>query len=146
MWLGPVWYSIPGSMGWPGRFELGPITTVLIPKNINPTHMWDFHPISICNVLYELISKVLANSFPPSKMHFPEQSTFVEDRSILDNVMLTCEIVHHMKCKFSLKIDISKALSRLKILFLFFWKNWVSMRSGLIGEIYVFRIIFNYDQ
>jgi len=45
-----------------------------------------------------------------------EQSAFVENRSILDNVLVASEILHHMKCKskgkkgeVALKIDISKA-------------------------------------
>jgi hypothetical protein len=50
-----------------------------------------------------------------------EQSAFVENRSILDNVMVASEILHHMKCKtrgrvgeLALKIDISKAYDRVK--------------------------------
>lgn len=41
---------------------------------------------------------------------------FVENRSIIDNVIATHEVIHHMKCKrkgkageVALKIDISKA-------------------------------------
>ncbi|GAU29295.1 hypothetical protein TSUD_226660 [Trifolium subterraneum] len=83
----------------------------------NPTSMKDLRPISLCNVLYKVLSKVLANRLKPllNRYIFVEQSAFFADRSILDNVMVAMETIHHMKCKVkgkigevALKIDISK--------------------------------------
>jgi hypothetical protein len=95
---------------------------VLIPKVENLTSMKDLRPISLCNVLYKIISKVLANRLKPLLTRYIsiEQSAFVEGRSILDNVMVAMETIHHMKSKIkgkvgevALKIDISKAYDRV---------------------------------
>lgn len=78
--------------------------------------MSDIRPISLCNILYKIISKVLANRLKPilPKIISKEQSAFVEDRSILDNVLLASKVIHHMRSKrkgkvaeLTLKVDIS---------------------------------------
>ena len=40
-------------------------TTALIPKSKNPTNLNHFRPIVVCNVIYKVISKLLANRLKP---------------------------------------------------------------------------------
>ena len=66
----------------------------LIPKCDNPSTVRDLHPITLCNVLYKIIAKVLANRL---KVLLPDiisanQSAFVPGRSILDNVIVAFEM------------------------------------------------------
>jgi len=56
-------------------------TIVLIPKVKNPQEMKQFRPISLCNVVYKICSKVLANRLRPllDDVVAEEQSAFVPD-------------------------------------------------------------------
>ncbi|XP_058784657.1 uncharacterized protein LOC131659487 [Vicia villosa] len=94
----------------------------LIPKGTTQTSMKDWRSIALCNVLYKVIAKVLANRLKKilGKCLSDNQSAFVPGRSILDNAMAAIEVVHHMKTKpkgkvgeIALKLDISKAYDRI---------------------------------
>lgn len=73
----------------------------LIPKGNSQISMKDWRPIALCNVLYKVVAKVLANQLKVvlDKCISECQSAFVPGRSILDNAMAAIEIIHHMKIK-----------------------------------------------
>jgi len=100
---------------------------VLIPKVSNLERLKDLRPISLCNVVYKIASKVLSNRL---KFILPEiialnQSAFVHGHMITDNVLLAYEMTHYMQTKRSgkqsyaaVKLDMSKAYDRVEWSFL----------------------------
>ena len=68
----------------------------LIPKVKSPQKIMEFWPISLCNVVYKLISKVLANRLKRmlDVVIDESQSAFVPGRFITDNVLVAFEIMY----------------------------------------------------
>ena len=69
------------------------IVITLIPKVLNPTSLKLYRPISLCNTMYKIIAKILANRLK-SVLHCcicKNQSAFIPGRQILDNIMLSHE-------------------------------------------------------
>lgn len=95
----------------------------LIPKRKNPKLMSHIRLISRCNVIFKLISKVLANSLKRilGRIISNCQSAFVANRVITDNILISFETLHYMKSKrqgntayMALKLDMSKAYDKVE--------------------------------
>jgi hypothetical protein len=68
----------------------------LVPKVSGSHTAYQFRPISLCNIVYKIISKILANRL---KVHMHKiishfQSAFVPKRHIQDNTILAHELLH----------------------------------------------------
>lgn len=107
--------------------DIGDANIVLIPKVKNPSTMRDLRPISLCNVVYKVISKVLSNRLKPllNMLISENQSAFIPGRLITDNFMISYEVMHFMKRKtqgklgwMALKLDMSKVYDRVEWFFL----------------------------
>jgi len=91
----------------------------LIAKGHKPTTPAKFRPIALCNVIYKIIKKVLANRLKPLLpiLISSEQSVYVEGHQIMDNIVLTHEPIHSLKTKNNpgmlIKLDMSKAFDYL---------------------------------
>nr|XP_048330864.1 uncharacterized protein LOC125422764 [Ziziphus jujuba var. spinosa] len=95
---------------------------VVIPKINQPQNFNHFRPISLCNFVYKIVSKILAGRLSNviEKIISPHQGAFVKGRWIAENTVIAQELVHKIrkhKGKQSLmmiKIDLKKAYDRLE--------------------------------
>ena len=109
----------------------------LIPKTKSLERATNFRPISLCNVLYKIESKTIANRLKKimPKLVSESQSAFMLDRLITDNILVAHETLHHLKTKknkknkkkkkktrktgyMAIKLDMSKAYNKAEWVFL----------------------------
>ena len=94
-----------------------------IPKVKSPQKITEYRPISLCNVIYKLISKVLANRLKNilAEIIDESQSAFILGRLISDNVLVAFETMHSINQRrkgkeafMVVKLDMNKAYDRVE--------------------------------
>ena len=102
----------------------------LIPKCNNPETLGNYHPISLCNSIYKVVTKIIVARLWPllAGLVSPLQTTFVPGRKGVDNTITVQELVHSMSRKkgrggvMEIKIDLEKAYD---------WMEWSFIRDTL---------------
>ncbi|XP_075664485.1 uncharacterized protein LOC142634090 [Castanea sativa] len=124
---------------------------VLVPKTKNPERVTNYRPIKLCNVAYKLASKVVANKLKLvlQDIIYENQSAFVSERLITNNVLMAHEIMNHIsrkrkgKCgEMALKLDMSKAYDRVEwsclqqiMAKLGFHKDWIRLVMRCVSPV-----------
>lgn len=94
---------------------------MLIPKVESVVNMKNFRLISLCNVSYKIIMKILARRLRSimEVLVSPHQCSFVPNMQSRDNIIIAQEVIHSMRTKkgkkgwMTIKIDLEKAYDRL---------------------------------
>lgn len=94
---------------------------ILLPKVTSPQRFTDMRHISLSNFSYKIISKLLNSRLSNviQKVVSPNQEDFLKYRSIIENIMLTQELVYNIKKKPNVngnvvvKLDMTKTFDRV---------------------------------
>ena len=116
--------------------SLNKVYLVLIPKTAGAQHIGDFRPISLSNLIYLIITKVLANRLRGvlESLISPLQLAFLSGRQMMNSAVLAQEIVADWRRSgtpcFMWKVDFPKAYDSFDWQFL--WN--VLQRGGFPEE------------
>lgn len=70
----------------------------LIPKFPNANNLRNFRPISLCNTIYKVITKIIANRIKPYLVNLisPYKTSFLKGQHACDNAILIEELMIHI--------------------------------------------------
>ena len=116
---------------------------VLIPKVSKPSRITEFRPISLCNVIYKLLTKVISNRLKKllPEIISPTQNAFIPGRLITDNILIGYEVFHSMYNKhtrhgsMAIKVDMAKAYDRVEWQFLRQVMLWFGFRHPWVNTV-----------
>ncbi|BFG30755.1 hypothetical protein CerSpe_170290 [Prunus speciosa] len=137
------YFRCPGAVS-----RINSTSVALIPKVREVRNMSHIRPISLCNAIYRIGAKVLANRLKGLLHHIisPNQSAFVPGRLISDNSIVAFEMAHHLRkhrrgkrgCM-AIELDMSKAYDHVEwkfleeiMLKLGFHAQWVEMMMACV--------------
>ena len=132
----------------------------IIPKVKSPQKIIEFKPISLCNVIYKIISKVLANRLKRILVVVIDelQSAFVPGRLITNNVLVVLETMYCIdqrkkgkEALMAIKINMSKAYDRVEWVYLEamirsmgFHDKWISLIMMCVTTV-SYSVLINSD-
>ena len=88
----------------------------------HPEQITQFHPISLCNTLYKVVSRILVQHLKPYMVEIinPCQVGFVLGCRTSDNIILVQEVIRTLRYRrgrtgyVAIKLDLEKAYDRLE--------------------------------
>ncbi|KAL0307069.1 UNVERIFIED_CONTAM: Retrovirus-related Pol polyprotein from type-2 retrotransposable element R2DM [Sesamum radiatum] len=105
--------------------QLNHTVIALVPKSEHSPSVADYRPISCCNMIYKVITKIIADRLSPALVQLIDssQAAFVGGRNITDNIFLAQEMVRpysrkRISPRCTINVDLRKAFDSVSWTFL----------------------------